>query len=64
MYNGLQRPTCRNCQKERCELKIPENIVQCEDCGFGAVRGQKFIHTLAGRDVQGVCPVCGAKWPE
>ncbi len=63
-YNGLQRRACHGCTQERHEIEVPATVVQCLACGCGLPRGAKHTYTLAGRDVRGECPVCGADWPE
>jgi hypothetical protein len=64
VYNGLQRVLCRMCWEERHEIKVPDDVVQCSNCGFGGIKGKPFKSNLAGQDFRGVCPSCGSTWPE
>ncbi len=63
-YNGLQRCHCRACKEKPHEIEVPATVVQCANCGCGLPRGARHTRTLAGRDVRGKCPACGAAWPE
>jgi hypothetical protein len=34
-YNGLQREVCKSCEKLLHDVKIPDFVEQCDNCGFG-----------------------------
>jgi hypothetical protein len=51
VYNGLQRPACKECRKERHPIEVPAGVKFCSKCGWG-YRGEfkDYGHTS--------CPCC------